>query len=120
MGNQNQIFQTQTETRWKSIKWTTRVILALLTFVLTVIIIASIFAKAPSLPDIDTKNKYFENALNNSNSIDLSPTLRKKYKGFKIFLEEKDREDSIKRTQGRFENATITKIRAAFYSPATN
>ena len=120
MGNQEQVFQSKSDSRWKRIKWTSRVILAFLLFILTVIIVASIFATAPSLPNIDTKNKYFENALNNSNAIDLSPTQRKKYKGFKTFLEQKDKEDSINKIRGKIDSISTQKIRAVFYSPANN
>ncbi len=115
MSGNNQIFQTNSALRWKSVKWTSRIILFILLFVITVVVIAAIFATTPSLPNIQTKNKLFENALNTANSMDLSPSLRKKYKGFKSFLEEKDKEDSINKFQKKFEPLPGNLIRAAFY-----
>ncbi len=115
MSGNNQIFQTNSALRWKSLKWTSRIILFILLFVITVVVIAAIFATTPSLPNIQTKNKLFENALNTANSMDLSPSLRKKYKGFKSFLEEKDKEDSINKLKGKIEFISNKLIRAAFY-----
>ena len=120
MSNPNQVFQTNSALRWKSVKWTTRVILFIILFLITVVVIAVIRGSSPSLPNIKSKNTYYEEVMNPSHGLNLSSGLNKKYKGFKSFLESKDKEDSLRKLKDKRITAVNPFIRAAFYSPAQN
>lgn len=115
MGNSVQVFQTSNPTRWKSIKWTSRVILLVILFLLTVLILAVINGGNPNLPNINTKAKFYQSKLDPANKLTFASPLNKKFKGFKDFLEKKQREDSIKKTD--LKKLKATQIRAAFYTP---
>ncbi len=120
MSGSNQIFQTNNATRWISVKWTTRVILFVILFLITVVVIAVIRASSPNLPDIETKSRLFENEVNPSHK--LIPEFQKyRYKGgFKSFLEEKDKEDSLAKLKGKQIIEDSSFIRSAFFDPSTN
>jgi poly-beta-1,6 N-acetyl-D-glucosamine synthase len=111
MGNSVQVFQTNNPTRWKSIKWTGRIIFFISVFVLGVVILAVVLAKNPST--IVTSGQYFSNP----DSSGLPSSHSKKIKGFKEYLAKKETEEfrlnqtvSTPKTSGQF-------IRAAFYTP---
>lgn len=128
MSQSNQVFQTNSALRWKSVKWTVRVVLVIALFLITVVVIAIIRGSAPSLPNIESKDRLFENVLNPEHGLNLSSPQNKKYKGFKSFLEAKDKEDSLKNLKNKNaadlnakrETAVNPFIRAAFYDPSNN
>ena len=111
MGNPVQVFQTNNSTRWKSIKWTGRIIFLISLFILVVVILAILLAQNPSTNVISGEYN------GNKDSIKLSAYHNKKIKGFKDFLFKREQEEfqkkqlkSINKTSGQF-------IRAAFYTP---
>jgi hypothetical protein len=69
----------------------------------------------PNLPNIDAKARYYQSKLDPSNKLTFVSPLNKKFKGFKDFLEKKQREDSLKKISNLKLNAS--QIRAAFYTP---
>ncbi len=118
MNNLNQIFQTNSALRWNSVKWTSRVILVILVFVITVVCIAVVQGTSPSLTNIETNNRFFKNIIDPLQELNIPLAQRNKSKGFKAFLELKDREDSINKTKGKKINDQTDYIRAAFYDPS--
>ncbi len=115
MDNFTQVFQTNSATRWRSVKWTGRIILLVILFLLAVIILAVINGSNPNLPNIDAKARYYQSKLDPSNKLTFVSPLNKKFKGFRDFLEKKQREDSVKKISNLKLNAS--QIRAAFYTP---
>jgi cellulose synthase/poly-beta-1,6-N-acetylglucosamine synthase-like glycosyltransferase/spore germination protein YaaH/peptidoglycan/xylan/chitin deacetylase (PgdA/CDA1 family) len=113
MSQHKQIFQANSPLRWKSFKWTTRVLFFVLFFVIAIVVVAVIRGKAPNLPNIESKSRLFEDAMNPNHSLNLSSATNKKYKGFKSFLELKEKDDSLHK------NKTVENpfIRAGFYDP---
>ncbi len=108
MANKEQIFQTSSATRWKSVKWTGRIIFLVLLFVLAVVILAVTLANNPSssiLPGEYTGNK------------GISETHYKKISAFKDFLDKKEKEDLLKRQSKNVNKTSGQFIRAAFYTP---
>ncbi|MEP7166265.1 MAG: glycosyltransferase [Ferruginibacter sp.] len=110
-----QVFQTNSPARWKSVKWTSRVILFIVLFVLAVVVLAILNGANPNLPNLNEKSRYYQSKLDPSNKLTLESPLNKKFKGFKDFLEKKQREDSIAKTVNVAINASL--IRGAFYTP---
>ncbi|MEP7256408.1 MAG: glycosyltransferase [Ferruginibacter sp.] len=115
MSNPVQVFQTSNPIRWKSIKWTSRVIGLVVLFLLAVLVLAIRNGSNPNLPNINAKARYYQNKLDPSNKFTFTSPLNKKYKGFKDYLEKKQQEDSIKKINAAKLNAS--QIRAAFYTP---
>ncbi len=120
MSSSNQIFQTESALRWNSVKWTSRVILFIMAILIVVAVIAVVKGKSPNLPNIETKSQLYENEINPLKQLKLSAAERRKYKGFKAFLESKDKLDSLNKLKGIISANKASEIRAAFYSPATN
>ncbi|MGG9964691.1 glycosyltransferase [Ferruginibacter sp. SUN106] len=119
MSMQSQIFQTNSPSRWKKVKWTTRIILMVFLFLMAVVIIALVRAAIPSQLNYDQQSKEYANTLDPSKPLTFAHSQNKKYKGFKDFLEKKTIEDSLKNAH-RFYADTANKnpyIRAAFYTP---
>ena len=110
-----QIFQTNSPARWKSVKWTSRIILFILIFLLAVVVLAIINGTNPSLPNLNDRSKYYQSKLDPSNKLTLETPLNKKYKGFKNFLDIKQKEDSLAGTGTARTKASL--IRGAFYTP---
>jgi len=110
-----QIFQTNNKARWKSVKWTSRIILLILIFLLSVVVVAIINGRNPNLPNLNDKSRYYKSKLDPTNVLTLESPLNKKFKGFKDFLEKKQREDSIAKTNRSIINASL--VRGAFYTP---
>ena len=119
MNKEPQIFQTESAFRWNSVKWTTRVLLVLGLFLLIVVVVAVVQGTSPSLTNIETKNRFFKNAINPLQQLNI-PYSKYKSKGFKSFLEMKDREDSINKLKGFKVSQQTEFIRAAFYDPSWN
>ena len=115
MANSHQIFQTSNPVRWKSIKWTIRILLIIILFLLVVVVLAVVNGINPNLPNIHAKARYYESKLDPSNKLTLSTPLNKKYKGFKEYLLKKQQDDSLKKTDTPKINASL--IRGAFYTP---
>ena len=99
MSQENQIFQTSSAFRWNSIKWTTRIILVIAIFLISVVIVAVVQGTSPALTIIKTNNGYFKDDKESSKALKLSMSQKFKGKGFKTFLESKDREDSINKAK---------------------
>ena len=112
-----QIFQTTNSLRWRSFKWTGRVIGAVVLFLLSVVVLAIVRGQKPNLPNIEEKAQAYETKLDPSNKLTLESPLNKKYKGFKYYLGKKQREDSINITKHSVLETTL--IRSAFYTPWT-
>jgi len=116
-----QIFQTSKPTRWKSVKWTTRVLLIIALFFFVVLGIALYSGSQPSLPNMQAKAKEYETSLDPTNPLTLKNTQNEKYKGFKDFLLKKVRTDSLKKARNKTASKanSLPVIRAAFYTPWT-
>ena len=118
MNSSNQIFQTNSALRWKSVKWTTRIIFFIALFFITVVGIAIVQGTSPSLTNIESKNRFFKDVINPVQQRNIPFSQRNKSRGFKAFLEAKDKEDSINKLNGRKPIEQIDHIRAAFYDPS--
>lgn len=115
MGNSVQIFQTNNPTRWKSIKWTSRIILLIVLFFLVVLVLAVRNEASPNLPNNYEKARYYQSKLDPSNKLTFTSPLNKKFKGFKDFLEKRQLEDSLKKLNTV--KLKAPQVRAAFYTP---
>lgn len=109
----NQIFQTDNKLRWLTVKWTSRVIVFLAVFILSVVTLTVVNALNPSLPQIKDKANIYNKKLNPNNKLLLSSKENKKYFGFQKFLIKKIKEDSIKKIESKIIKAKT--IRSAFY-----
>lgn len=120
MAHSTQIFQTSSTARWKSFKWTIRILLMLTIFCIVVLTIAVVRGSLPGIPNLEARSKAYQARLDPSNPLDLSRGFNKKYKGFKDFLYNKAKEDSLKNIKQTEKPAQhIANIRAAFYTPWT-
>jgi len=108
MTHSSQIFQTNSPSRWKKIKWTGRIIFFISLFVLAVVVLAIILAKNPST--IVSAGQY-------SSDQKISAYHNKKIKGFKEFLASKEAEELRARQSKSDTKTTGQFIRAAFYTP---
>ena len=89
-------------------------------FGIAVLAVAVIRGTMPSVPNLEARAKAYQPKLDPSNPLTISQSFNKKYKGFKDFLYNKAKEDSlknIKRPGKQVEH--IANIRAAFYTPWT-
>jgi cellulose synthase/poly-beta-1,6-N-acetylglucosamine synthase-like glycosyltransferase/spore germination protein YaaH/peptidoglycan/xylan/chitin deacetylase (PgdA/CDA1 family) len=121
MSGSSQIFQTNSATRWRSFKWSFRVLLMIILFFLVVVVVALIRGVNPSPVNIENLSKSYENKLDPSNPLTFANSQNKKYKGFKDFLVKRIKEDSLKAiSQAKNKQVDeIPFIRAAFYTPWT-
>ena len=119
--NTSQIFQTNKPTRWKSVKWTTRILGMVAVFFFVVLGIALYSGSLPNLPNMEAKAKEYETKLDPSNPLTLKNAQNEKYKGFKDFLFNKVKQDSLKRLKNKTPSKanSLSLIRAAFYTPWT-
>ena len=119
MGQNQQIFQTDSPSRWRRVKWTSRVLVMIGIFFLAVLVLAVIRGYNPSLPNLEARARAYEKKLDPANPLTLTTTRNKKYKGFKDFLDKKVREDSIvnSRKLSKVNTVAAKYIRAAFYTP---
>ncbi|MBN8698469.1 MAG: glycosyltransferase [Chitinophagales bacterium] len=115
MSKHPQVFQTNSHTRWKSIKWTTRIIILLILFLFVVLTLAIRNGSNPNLPNINAKARFYQDKIDPTNKLTFSSRLNKRLKGFKEFLETRQREDSLKRVTNK--KIRATQIRSAFYTP---
>jgi cellulose synthase/poly-beta-1,6-N-acetylglucosamine synthase-like glycosyltransferase/spore germination protein YaaH/peptidoglycan/xylan/chitin deacetylase (PgdA/CDA1 family) len=116
-----QIFQTNKPTRWKSVKWTTRVLVMIAIFFFVVLGVALYSGSQPNLPNMEAKAKQYEITLDPSNPLILKNSQNEKYKGFKDFLLKKVKADSLKKARKGYASKanSLSVIRAAFYTPWT-
>jgi peptidoglycan-N-acetylglucosamine deacetylase len=114
MANSAQIFQTTNPARWKRVKWTFRILLFVSLFILSVVVLAIYLAKNPASPAI-VESTYNHNAGEVKNY--LSAIQKKKYTGFREFLEKKSKDDSVHTKNYGPGRATDDFIRGAFYTP---
>lgn len=114
-----QIFQTDKPTRWKRFKWTGRVILMISIFFFVVLGIALYSGSLPNLPNMEAKAREYQTTLDPSNPLILKNHQNSKYKGFKDFLFNKLKSDSLKKIKngGVSKANSLSLIRAAFYTP---
>jgi len=119
--NSGQIFQTNSVTRWRSFKWTFRVLLIIALFLIVVLVVALVTGVSPSPVNIQNKARAYENKLDPSNPLTLSTAQNKKYKGFKSFLFKRIKEDSLRNLASLQKGNTpqLPFIRAGFYTPWT-
>lgn len=111
MDKGSQIFQTSSPSRWKKVKWTGRIIFFISLFVIAVVVLAISLAQNPSA--YVKPGEYS----GNRDSMRLSAYHNKKIKGFKDFLEKKEREEFLKKQSSSLNKTTGEFIRAAFYTP---
>jgi poly-beta-1,6 N-acetyl-D-glucosamine synthase len=114
---EQQIFQTSNPTRWRSFKWTGRIIATIILFLMAVLVLAIIRGQNPNLPNLNEKAKAYQAKLDPSNKLTFESRLNKKYKGFKEYLWNKQKEDSINRALKHALKTSL--IRSAFYTPWT-
>lgn len=122
MSNSSQVFQTKKTIRWKSVKWTTRILAIIAVFFLVVLALALFNGSLPSLPNRKAKARDYQLQMDPSNPLAIAFHQNKRIKGFKNFLLNKAKEDSLRRlkrlpTGNKAEK--IPYIRAAFYTPWT-
>ena len=107
----SQIFHTNSPSRWKRVKWTSRVIIVIVLFAVLVVVLAIMLARNPTAtlsPGIYSGN---------NDSVTLSTYHNKKIKGFKDFLLTREKEENKKRDSAIFNKTSGAFIRAAFYTP---
>ncbi len=112
MSIQSQIFQTDSASRWKKVKWTFRIFLFTGLFFIVIVSLAVINALNPSLPNLLDKSKFYQSKLNPAEKFTLTTDLNKKYKGFKELLEKRKLENTVSKR-----NISSTLIRSGFYTP---
>ncbi len=111
MDHSSQIFQTNSPSRWKRIKWTGRIIFFIALFILAVVVLAVILAQNPSA------NVRPGEYSGNRQEMKLSAYHNKKIKGFKDFLEKKERDELLRKRSSGSNESSKQFIRAAFYTP---
>ncbi|MEO6670141.1 MAG: glycosyltransferase [Ferruginibacter sp.] len=113
--DKSQVFQTNSATRWRSVKWSSRIILFVALFFIVVTVVAVINDNNPALPNIDARARAYQDKLDPSNKLTIATKQNKKFAGFKSFLEKKVLEDSLKKVKEEAVKSPL--IRAAFYTP---
>ena len=111
MYNKEQIFQANSPSRWKRIKWTGRILLIVVLFVICIVSLAIVLAPNPSASV--TPGEYN----GNKDGVKLTAYSNKKIKGFKDFLVKKEREELLKKQYQAVNKTTGQFIRAGFYTP---
>ena len=122
MSGGSQIFQSKKPLRWKSVKWTSRVLAMIAIFLLIVLGLALFSGSLPSLPNRQAIAKDYELLMDPSNPTTIPFYQNKKIKGFKQFLINKEKEDSLRKLKKIAPGNNSQKlpyIRAAFYTPWT-
>ena len=117
MQQSTQIFQTQSQARWRGFKWTGRIIATVIIFLLSILVLTLIRGQKPNLPNLNEKSQAYESKLDPTNKLTFESPLNKKYKGFKEYLGKKQREDSLNKTVNKTLETPL--IRSAFYTPWT-
>ena len=123
MSNSFQVFQTKRSIRGKSVKWTTRVLAIIAVFLFVVLGLALFSGSLPSMPNLQSKARDYQLQMDPSTPLSIPSPLNKKIKGFKDFLINKEKEDSLRKLKRIAAGNTAEKIpyiRAAFYTPWTS
>jgi spore germination protein YaaH/peptidoglycan/xylan/chitin deacetylase (PgdA/CDA1 family) len=116
-----QIFQTASAIRWRSFKWTMRVLLLVAIFLIVVLTVAVISATMPTVPNLEARSEAYKPKLDASNPFTFAQSFNKKYKGFKEFLIKKQKDDFLKNSKQPARPVEhVAKIRAVFYTPWTS
>lgn len=112
----SQIFQTTKPTRWKSVKWTLRVLLFTTLFFFIVLVFALYSGSLPSIPNMEARAREYETVLDPSNPLVLKNRQNTSFKGFKNFLFNKLKADSLKKLKNQHGSPAnnLPLIRAAF------
>lgn len=96
MDNKKQVFQANTQKRWKAFQWSSRLVLFIIILMVPIFLITLKSGLKPSLPllggNVHTKQGLF----NPVTPVNLSVKELKKYKGFNYFLREKAKIDKFK------------------------
>ncbi|UEG50955.1 glycosyltransferase [Ferruginibacter lapsinanis] len=108
MEKEHQIFQAESPTRWKRIKWTGRIILVIAIFIIAAVVLAVAVSSNPSTVIATGVFTGEKDSANNP---------YKKIKGFKDFLEKKQREDSLSKLSKNAKKEESSFLRCAFYTP---
>ena len=96
MNDKKQIFQTNTQKRWKTFQWSTRLFIFIIILLIPIFIITLKKGLKPSLPLLGNNVKQEKNISNPVTPLELSAKELKKYKGFDYFLRGKQK---IKKNQ---------------------
>ena len=123
MSNSSQVFQTQKSIRWKSVKWTTRILAMIGVFLFVVLAIALFSGSLPSMPNLQSRARDYQLQMDPSNPLSIPTHQNKKIRGFKNFLINKEKEDSLRKLKKFSAGNKAEKlpyIRAAFYTPWTS
>ena len=122
MSTSQQIFQSQKTIRWKSVKWTTRIFAFVAIFLFAVLFLALFSGSLPTMPNLQSKARNYQLQMDPASPLTIPSHQNKKIKGFKQFLINKEKEDSLLRLK-KFSTGNgaekIPYIRAAFYTPWT-
>ena len=87
-------------------------------FFFTVLGVALYSGSLPSLPNMEAKAKEYQSTLDPSNPLILKNNQNSKFKGFKDFLFQKLKTDSLKnKNEGVSKANSLSVIRAVFYTP---
>ncbi len=120
MSESSQIFQTQKNTRWLGVKWTSRVLAVMGIFLLVVLGVALFSGSLPTMPNRQKIAKNYELEMDPANPLSIPSLQNKNIKGFKQFLLNKEKEDSLRKLKNITPGNNAQKIpyiRAAFYTP---
>lgn len=88
-------------------------------FFLVVLGIALYSGSLPNVPNLQARAREYQSTLDPSNPLILKNNQNTKYKGFKDFLFNKLKKDSLKKAKNNFvaKTSSLSLIRAAFYTP---
>ncbi|MBS1669361.1 MAG: polysaccharide deacetylase family protein [Bacteroidetes bacterium] len=81
----NQVFQTDSSSRWLRFKWSGRIFILFLVFAVFIIAVAISKVYTPDLPQMSTKQAF----LDTTSSLALKSKLLQKYTGFRKYINEK-------------------------------
>lgn len=116
MSKPSQIFQTDNPSRWRRVQWSSRVLLAILVFLILILIVALARFKNPSLPLLEQQADYYQKILKPKGVISFKNSRNKAYQGFRDILTRAA--DSASRNRAAAKENPF--VRAAFYSPWSN
>ncbi len=122
MNNSTQIFHAKKPIRWKSVKWTTRILAMIAIFLLVILALAILSDALPIMANYKAKAKNYQLQMDPSSPLSIPFLKNKKIKGFKDFLITKEKEDSLRKLKKVTPGNSAEKIpyiRAAFYTPWT-
>ncbi|MEO6868378.1 MAG: glycosyl hydrolase family 18 protein [Ginsengibacter sp.] len=100
-------------------KWTFRVLLFTAIFFFLVLVIAIYSGSLPNIPNMEARAREYETVLDPSNPLVLKNRQNTSFKGFKNFLFNKLKADSIRKAKNQHGSPAnnLPLIRAAFYTP---